>query len=59
MLNKNKIGVIATDFEQVLSKNSIAELSVDFQFVENASLGTLAAAYGLGAITGDPFRFLP
>tara|TARA_Y100000356_G_C11188870_1_gene250992 strand:- start:167 stop:736 length:570 start_codon:yes stop_codon:yes gene_type:complete len=51
------IGVIATDFEQILAKNSIAELSVDFQFVENAPLGTLAAAYGLGAITGDPLDF--
>lgn len=51
------IGVIATDFEQILAKNSIAELSVDFQFVENAPLGGLAAAYALGSLTGDALDF--
>lgn len=54
---QDKIGVIATDFEQILAKNSIAELSVDFQFVENAPLGGLALAYGSGILTGDALDF--
>ena len=44
------IGVVATDFEQVLLKNSETALSVDFKFSDDANLVALAAAELLGSI---------
>jgi len=38
------IGTISTEFEQLLAKKSVGELSVDFNFVEGANLGAIVAA---------------
>jgi hypothetical protein len=38
------IGTISTDFEQLLAKKSVGELSVDFNFVEGADLSAIALA---------------
>lgn len=38
------IGTISTDFEQLLAKNSVGELSVDFNLVEGANLAAIVAA---------------
>ena len=54
---QDKIGVIYTDFEQLLAKNSVGELSVNFNFVEGAELGGLGIAYGTGALVGTPLDF--
>ena len=54
---QDRIGVIGTDFEQILNKQSVGELSVDFRFTEDANLGGLAAAYTTGVLVGDALDF--
>jgi hypothetical protein len=46
----DKIGVVATDFEQILAKSSESVLSVDFVFDEGVSLVALGAAELLGSL---------
>lgn len=46
---QNKIGVVATDFEQILKANSQSTLSVNFAFEEGVNI----AALGFAELVGD------